>query len=293
MSEIRTIECIVDNRTLILALDELYRQRMQSFEVNTLLPAAKTVAKVLDVEPCSGPVEGYYAETEALTEYFQIMRALQQQGARSAEKVEEMPEFHQLLEVCNAAIYGAGADSSGLLPSRRDPLYYALNALPPDEWALAALTELAANIAREKDDYSLVGIASLSQEPLLITALRESCVLYAAIAALCAPDEPQERYHYIWKVDKEIADACNRFISEFNALTQSDLLPATEDNAEYFYDAAQDANITGRCVRIGYDDSVYPTRHYHWAINDRRKVEEFWSDELWTTERYCNEKLWP
>ncbi|WP_431689272.1 hypothetical protein [Hahella sp. NBU794] len=293
MSEIRTIECIVDNRTLILALDELYRRRMQSFEVNTLLPAAKAVAKVLDVEPCSGPVEGYYAETEALTEYFQFMRSLQQQGARSADKVEEMPEFRQLLKVCNAAIYGAGANHSGLLPSRHDPLYYALNSLPPDEWVLATLTELAANIAREKDDYSLVGIASLSQEPLLIAALRESCVLYGAVAAGCAPGVSPVQYQYIWKVDQEIEDACNRFINEFNALTQSDILPATADNAEYFYDAAQDADITGRCVRIGYDDSVYPTRHYHWAINDRRKVEEFWSDELWTTQRYCDEKLWP
>jgi hypothetical protein len=43
-------------------------------------------------------------------------------------------------------------------------------------------------------------------------------------------------------------------------------------------------------VRIGFDDSVEPVRHYHWAIDRdthyRPQVTEFWDTEIWTTARY-------
>jgi hypothetical protein len=58
------------------------------------------------------------------------------------------------------------------------------------------------------------------------------------------------------------------------------------------YRAYADNDVIGRCVRIGHtEDGLH---HYHWAIAARRVslegvdllVDEFWSDELWTTEDY-------
>ena len=61
----------------------------------------------------------------------------------------------------------------------------------------------------------------------------------------------------------------------------------------YWYAANGNHNeIGGRCLRLGYDDTVSPIRHYHWGVygTDAKDfaAQEFWAPEMWTTKRYSS-----
>ena len=88
-----TERCIVDNRVFLLGLDKLYRDAMKRHERVELLSCARRVAAALHVTPTSVPVEGYYAEDQQLTEYFRLVRALQQVDESRTSKVAALPEF--------------------------------------------------------------------------------------------------------------------------------------------------------------------------------------------------------
>jgi hypothetical protein len=81
-----------------------------------------------------------------------------------------------------------------------------------------------------------------------------------------------------------------QFVSTFNTLFNEDLPVPNEMNAGFYYNAADLWGVVGRCVRLGYDDTAEPLRHYHWAIKmdgSEVVVEDFWDTEIWTTERYA------
>lgn len=284
------LERKVGNRELLLGLDYAYREAMKVFEAETLLPAVETVARHLEIQPCDGPVEGYYSESPELTRYFQLVRALQEVRDTERHRVNDLVEFQRLHEVTQSPLFGIPGDPSYLLPPSRDALYFALQSLPPDAWTLIRLTELAAKEAEARDDWSLVGLACRTRDPVCIAALRESVVLYAELMFGMARSV---RYRYVWEVDPTIADAANRFIAEVNALLCVSIPEARKSNVEYYYHTSQNNKISGRCVRIGLDDRNRPVRHYHWAVNGdvgTYFVEDFWSDSLWTTDKYRQEK---
>lgn len=68
---------VVNNRVFLLGLDELYRESMKTHERHELLICARETADALSVAPADVPIEGYYTEDEDLTEYFRLVRALQ------------------------------------------------------------------------------------------------------------------------------------------------------------------------------------------------------------------------
>ncbi len=74
------------------------------------------------------------------------------------------------------------------------------------------------------------------------------------------------------------------------ALFGEKLPPPDPAQAERYWHAYSDNEILGRCVRLGCDDTISPTRHYHWAIyraaDGEFAVQEFWKPEVWTTTRY-------
>jgi hypothetical protein len=278
---------VVDNRTFLLGLDNLYREAMKPHERGELLRCAHQVAAVLEVTPKAVPVEGYYTEDQQLTEYFRLIRALQDVDKERTPAVVSLPEFQRLRDVTSAPLYGKPIWGNGLLPAGRDALSQALFDTSP-EWNAQRLTETAYRVAGETDDFSLVGLAALARDATVITALRESVVLYAEIMLGFAarPRRPK----YIWKVDKELAEQARRFIGAFSRLF-GDKLPLPEPaQAEIYWRACKDNEIVGRCVRLGYNNAVSPVLQYHWAIcrgNDGTvDVQEFWHSEVWTTERY-------
>src|SRR5258706_113486 len=278
---------VVDNRVFLLGLDDLYRSAMKRNEGCELLRCAREVALTLHVKPANVPVEGYYAEDARLTEYFGLLRALQEEPNSRVAAVERLPAYQRLYEVTSSPLFGRPSNEDKLLPVGHDPLSRALLKLRPD-WTIPTLTRAAYEAARAMDDYSLVGLAARIQDPVVLAALRESVVLYAQVMTLgmAPPDEPPTLER---RVDAEPASQANRFIDAFHALfPQGRRLPAaTAENAATYWGACDQRAIVGRCVRVGYDDTR-TAMPYHWAINGSQglEAEEFWAPEIWTTERY-------
>lgn len=279
---------VVDDRVFLLGLDELYRTAIKRHEAGELLECVRIVAAELGCPPRQGPVEGYYAESPRLTEYFQLMRALQETDAAARTRVAGLAGFNRLLQVTSSPIYGEAKDTGYLLPSGLDPLSQALEDSAPAFWTVGFLTAQARRVATETDDFSLVGLAAWTGDPLVLTATRESVVLYAmaVLGAALLSREPR----YEWAVDPDLATRAAMFVDAFNSLFHEQLPSPKPANAAIFWQAGEDNEVVGRCVRLGLDDSRSPVRHYHWAIgpgsDGRGEVREFWDQEIWTTDRF-------
>jgi hypothetical protein len=284
----RTERRVVDNRVFLLGLDNLYRQAIKWHERLDLFRCAKRVLTALGLAPADVPVEGYYADDPQLTGYFRMMRALQDVDERRTSEVERLPEYQRLREVMSAPLYGHPVETGKLLPKGRDPLSQALVDTQPD-WSLEGLTAAAYAVVRGTDDISLVGLAARIQDPVVLAGLRESVVLYADDVIGCAGME--DRPKYVWMVDKDLAAQARRFIRKLHELFGDKLPPPEPAQAELYWLAYDDADVYGRCVRLGSNDAIEPVLHYHWGIYgpDKLAVQEFWHAEIWTTERYRNE----
>jgi hypothetical protein len=279
------IKPVVDNRVVLLGLDKLYRDAMKRHERGELLICARAVAAALRIPAKNVVVEGYYGEDPDLTEYFRLQRGLQDVESSRTPEVSGLPEYRRLLEVASAPIYGRPRKSNKLLPVGRDSLSQALLDTRPS-WTVDSLTALAAALAVDTDDISLVGLAARIEEPVVLAALRESVVLYAELIALGIPPTRE----YAWEVDQDLAKQATRFVDVFNALFDEALPQPSPPNADSYWHAHKDNQVLGRCVRLGYDDTQQPIRHYHWGIclllPEGLAVQEFWHPDVWTTERY-------
>jgi hypothetical protein len=286
----KTKRRVVNNRIFLLGLDELYRESIKDHEREELLRCAKETASALSVAPADVPVEGYYAEDDCLTEYFRLLRAFQQVPKSRESELARVDGFKRLKQVTESPIFGPPCGGDYLLSVGEDALAVALkNTFPA--WSVENLTQKAFECAVASDDFSLVALAALSRDAVVLTALRESVVLYAvAIAGLALQDEPE----YVWEVDKIIETRSVQFVETFNELFHESLPLPAPDNADAFWTACNEWTIIGRCVRIGSDDSDRPIRHYHWAIDRdvryHNVVREFWDTEIWTTTRYRAEQ---
>jgi hypothetical protein len=289
MAPMKTERRIVDNRVFLLGLDELYRESMKTHELDELLPCAQETARTLSVAPADTPIEGYYSEDERLTEYFRLVRALQQVPKQRESEVESVAGYVRLKRVTESPIFGPPFDGNSLLTVGEDSLSVALKNTFP-EWNVENLTNTAYQCALDSDDFSLVALAALSRDPVVLTALRESVVLYAyAVGGSAFIVDPE----YVWQVDDIVQSRALRFVATFNELFNEFLPQPSADNAEVFWGACTTWKIVGRCVRIGFDDSVRPIKHYHWAIDHGTEyqlaVKDFWDTDIWTTQRYREE----
>jgi hypothetical protein len=281
----------LDNRALVLALDYLYREDMKIFEVEALLVESRRLLNQLSLPIVDIPIEGYYHESDDLREYFLNVRTLQQCSVDRKQEVENSDAYQLISKTLSSEIFGSGKND-GFLPQRLDPLFYALQSIPVRSWSVESITSKAHSISIGCDDISLVGIAASINDPVVLTALRESVALYGAIAVGCAMMSPKVVFK--WDVSEVLQSKVNRFIKTFNELTSSTIKEASPENVEYFYDAFEENEILGRCIYIGCDDTKEPMERYHWAIKPeagRVVVDDFWSEDLWTTERYQNDRM--
>jgi hypothetical protein len=278
----------VDNRVFLLGLDKLFRDAMKQHERTELLKCARRVARELSTPPAQVPVEGYYAEDAQLTEYFLLIRALQFIDGSATAKVSSLPEFERLLEVMSAPLFGRPEFAGMLLPSGRDALSLALIETFLPNWAVKSLAEAAHKAALRTDDFSLVGLAARIEDPVVLTALRETVVLYSEVVLGDMSLLPE--LEYVWAVDEDLVRQAARFVGTFNSLFGEELPLPNPDCASFIWRACLDNPIHGRCVRLGSDDSTSLPRYYHWAIcrdvNGELVVHEFWKPEVWTTKRY-------
>jgi hypothetical protein len=276
----KTERRVVDNRVFLLGLDELYPESMKRHERDELLRCARETASALSVAPADVPIEGYYSEDGHLTEYFRLMRALQGVPKSRESELVHVGAFRRLRQVTESPIFGPPFYGIYLLPVGEDPLAVALKKTFP-EWTVENLTAGAFEYASASADYSLVALAALSRDPVVLTGLRESVVLYAMMVGGSAKLREPE---YVWQVDEAIQARAMQFIMTFNELFNERLPRPEPINAERFWMASSEWKIIGRCVRIGFDDSIRPVRHYHWAIDRDAKyrplVTEFWDTEI-------------
>jgi hypothetical protein len=282
----KTERRIVTNRVFLLGLDELYREAMKRHERDELLRCARETAGALSIAPADVPIEGYYGEDEALTEYFRLVRALQKVAKDREPEVAGLAGFNRLRQVTESPIFGPPVRGRSLLAVGEDALSVALKRTFP-EWTVEHLTNAAAECAAESSDFSLVALAALARDAVVLAALRESVVLYGmAVGGAGRRSEPE----YVWEVDEVIRQRAAQFVETFNGLFGERLPGPEPGNAAEFWQASSEWKIVGRCVRIGFDPFVTPVRHYHWAIDRdasyRPVVTEFWDTEIWTTDRY-------
>lgn len=277
--------CVVNNRVFLLGFDELYRRTMRWHERRELLECARAVARTLRVETVDEPVEGYYADDEALAEYFLLLRALQRVPAERRRELAGLPGFQRLDQVRSSPLFRRGGEDS-LLPGNADCMCGALWTTP--EWNVPNLLERAYLNALQSDDVSLAALAALSRDPIVMASLRESLVLYAP-----KPLPPRPRFaprELLWTVDEEIARRATRFVEVFNGLFPDDLPLPEAGNADLFWDACDEDTVIGRCVALA---EMPGKGYYHWAV--RREggqlvVDDFWSGEAWSTDTYCAER---
>jgi hypothetical protein len=277
---------VVDNRVFLLGLDMMYRAAIKKHERDELLFAARATAETLSVAPADVPIEGYYGEDENLTEYFRTMRALQIVPKSRKPELASHDGYARLKQVTGSPIFGPLGDQDSILPAGDDCLAVALGETFPS-WNIPTITDKAYQVAVSSDEFSLVALAALSRDPVVIAALRESVVLYAMLVGGCGfIEEPR----YVWQVDDEISSRAKRFVAQFNDLFSESLPTPDAQNAEAFWIEYTSSEVLGRCVRIGFDDSVQPVRQYHWAIDRDRQyqilVKDFWDTDIWTTARY-------
>lgn len=285
----KTERRVVDNRVFLLGLDEIYRWSIKQHEREELLQCASKVAQLLSVSPADVPIEGYYTEDEQLTEYFRLMRTLQQVPKDRESELSSDPAFRRLKQVAESHIFGIPVADDHLLPVGKDALTVAPETGLPDNWKIELLTSTAHNHALKSGDFSLVALAALSRDSVVLAALRESVVLYEMIATGVGPGE-SSKPEYVWDVDEIIQARAHQFVTTFNELFDGSIPNPVPDNAEKFWAACDLLSIIGRCVKIGINDNVLPTKYYHWAIdfvgNEHLVVKDFWDSEIWTTERY-------
>lgn len=285
-----TVERIVDNRVFLLGLDQLYRTRMKRHESTELLTCARAVAAKLNVRLADVPTAGYYAETRRLTEYFRLIRALQNVRDEDRPHVARMREFQRLSSVVSSPLYGRPVQEGWLVPRSRDPLMQALDDAPA--WTVDTLVQRACRVAVQGEDFSLVGLASIAQDAVVLAALRESVVLYADVSIFSREPADPPVPVYVWRVDEEVARRAARFVATFNDLFDEDLPEPVTENADLFFEAADEDEIIGRCVCIGATPQQ-PRRYYHWGIHrgpDGPAVEDFWDTELWTSDDYRDKR---
>ena len=290
------IQRIVDNRAFLFGLDYLYREAIKPHERDELLNCARNVAATLGVAPANVPIEGYYSEDQQLTEYFRLMRGLALEKASRASEVDQLAGFKRLEAVKSSPIFGGQKKEGGnsLLPPMEDPLSKALKGTAP-AWNLEDVTEAAHSIVSNSDDFSLVGLASLVRDTVVLCSLGESVILYQEYfdipAFLRRGEKPEPpTYEYIWSVDDELSRRAMSFVETFNTLFDEHLPLPKQAQAMHFWQASQSNNVVGRCVNLGYDPRITPTRYYHWAIfqndNGIAEVQEFWSPRIWATSEY-------
>jgi hypothetical protein len=263
---------------------------MKPHKRDELLRCARETASSLSVPAADVPLEGYYSEDERLTEYFRLVRGLQQVPKGCEAEVAGLAGFKRLKQVTESPIFGPPFSGGYLLSVGEDALSVALKKTFP-KWTVENLSNAAYECAAESADFSLVALAGLSRDAVVLAALRESVVLYAmAVGGSAMRSEPE----YTWEVDAIIEKRAAQFIETFNNLFGERLPRPAPENAKEFWMASSEWKVIGRCVRIGFDDGVRPIRHYHWAIGRDAKyrpvVNEFWDAETWTTARYRAEQ---
>jgi hypothetical protein len=267
---------------------------MKKYETKYLLPLVIELFKKLAITQKEYPIEGYYYESEELKNYFNYIKTFQQVSIKYKKDIQNMLGYKKLTELYCSGLYGKYEYKNNILPQIKDPIYYALESLSVENWNVKNIINEAFTIINDIGNTTIIGLGIALKNPVIVTALRESVVLYPDFYCTGVPDFTIKYINkYIWNVSKEIENLANTIIETFNGICKYKIPKAIEKNAKIYFEEFSSNPINLRCVRIGYDD--FSGKNYHWAIKNQKyltsnyKFIEFWDKNLWTTENAKND----
>jgi len=273
------VDIIVGDRLFVVGLSELFRHNVKIYEATTLLPLAETACKACGLSPAPVPVEGYYSESQELSRFFRLIRALQIAELRPASPGSAHESIQRLRNVFYSPAMGRAEENGRVLPRNSSPFGEALRTT--EDWSIEGLSLRAQRLVRD-DDAGLVAVASATGDPVAICVARESVALTAEVEMMAEPDVPR----FKWAVSPQVAEIAGRFISVLAQATGLVLPEAVPSSAAIYGQAARDADLIGRCILVGkLPGLTYPL--YHWYIKATKgepTVKDFWSTALWTTQ---------
>ena len=271
------MDILVTDRLFIIGLTELFRRQMKDHEINTLLPLAQKVCSILGLTPVNIPLEGYYADSPTLSQYFRLIRALQMAPSSEARKVSSTDAFRRLLAAYQSPAMGRIEDTPFLFPRTTSPLGEALK--EPHTWSIQGLTQRSQQLIRDSDA-GLIAVACASADPVAICVARETMALAADVEF--ADLEPPR---FLWKVSRDVAEVARRFITATAVSFGFTLPDPVEASAPVYGAASAGLDLAGRCILIGeHPGSEYG--RYHWYLSGQDTgmvVIDFWSLATWTT----------
>lgn len=271
------MDIIVGDRLFVVGLCELFRQEMKVYEATTLLPLAETACRAFGLSPAPVPVEGYYSESQELSRFFRLVRALQVTELRSASPGSAHESVRRLRGVFYSPAMGRAEENGRVLPRNSSPFGEALRTTA--DWSVEGLSLRSQRLVRD-DDAGLVAVASATGDAVAICVARESVALTAEVE-LAEVETPR----FTWAVSPRVAEIAGRFVSALAEVTGLVLPAARPSSAGIYGQAARDADLINRCILVGErPDVAYPL--YHWYIEASKgepRVKDFWSTALWTT----------
>ncbi|GEM_PF-2524241 len=303
----------IDDLRFFRIVDDQVSQAMQQAET-TLLPVARQAVADTHVRVQAVPVEGYYGKTPQLTEYFQLIRALQSnQSDVVTDAVRRLHTFytHDAFGIGQAVatainandVYYPNMDPVVISPVV-DPLTRAVSAVLGDATDPAIIRSVLTmkNLGDVVGTYDLKGLvgfgvfvddvlrkATGQYDPCATTLARETTVLSAYVPLVnCIPQ---------YRVTPAVEEKGNEIITAYNAAfemvgLESRIPAVTQRNA---FGLNGDLPKMQRCVRIFTMPACgdAPPLSYHWAViakGDEIEYDphavEFWADQVVTTDKF-------
>lgn len=275
----------VNDFEFIIGLDGFYRKNMMKYESKIIFPLLNDMIKELNIELENFHIEGYYCKTKILSKYFTIVQNLKKIDIEKINLFEKYSGYNKLIEIFCSGLFGEYKYSDKIIPSIKDSINIALKNISKAQYNFKIILDYAFELLQDKQSLTLVELGILLKNPIIVTALCESTVLYREVEML---GTIIPKYEYIWNVSKKIEEEGNRIIETFNKICPYKIPICNENNVKKYFNEFIDNEINYRCVRLAIDENG---KNYHWAIkwnriNKNYEFKEFWDEKLWTTEDY-------
>lgn len=273
----------INNVDYFHMIDNEIRPAMMDYETKQLLPVAQNV--IGDLETQEYPVEGYYYKTPELTEYFTIIRNIQENKKIYKEINTKTDEFQRLYDFTDRTLWGAVSSdrTKSPLPRRYDILGLTLKSFEDPikgpfvkrPWTIDKIMDRIKDFAT--GTINLVELAYKIGSLECLVAGAETNILYREITHITGSSGTNPEI--IWNVDPEIEEFGKKLLDEYNNLIGTNIKSPTPNTYWNFNRYPE----LPRVVALGYVD--FTGEYYHWKLDSLRNVTDFYSGELHTTEQ--------
>ena len=274
-------------------IDNKLRETMMEFEQKKLLPKARKLLKDSGIDELIElelfPIEGYYYKTKKLSNYFNIIRNLQEYEP-IFDRIENTKELKELQIITGNKLFGSIKSErydNSPLPRMKDIMTLCMEdkKLFPEykhhPWNIKKIMNNL--LAFYTGNPNIVELATLINKPECLVAGCETDILYREDVMISGCASPFLLPEIVWNVDKEVQNMGINIINRLNELTNNNIPTPTEYNNGYYDNLAE----TPRIARLGYQKNT--EEHYYWILERNRDVRDLYTKDIITTESYKNE----